>query len=139
MTMRALLVFGGTVATVCVACAGATSSSSGGTTADGGTSGAAGSSCSELADSARQDVDAVLQAHQACTSASDCESVGFSTSCFDSCTRALRKDADASFKAAQEKANGAQCAQFTKQGCKVTIPPCAPPREVACVGGVCTN
>ena len=135
MTIRGLLVAGGVVSAVCVACAGAT----GGAAADGGSSGAAAQSCGELADSARQEVDAVLQAHRACTTASDCEGVGFSASCFDSCARALRKDGAAAFKAAQDKVDKAQCAQFAKQGCKLTIPPCAPPSAVACVSGVCTN
>lgn len=140
MTSRTLVVSSLLVALVSVACAGATSTTSGGTPTDGGSSGATGgTSCTELADSARQEVDAVLQAHRACTQASDCKSVGFSASCFDSCGRALRTDGEAAFKSAQEKVDKAQCAQFTKQGCTRVIPPCAPPSALACVGGVCTN
>jgi hypothetical protein len=96
-------------------------------------------SCSELAVAASQEVDGVLQAHRSCAQASDCVSVGFSAACFDSCSRAIRADGKPAFEAAQEKVSAAQCAQFAKQGCKVTIPPCAPPSAVACVAGACTS
>ena len=127
-----------TVAGVVVAaCGGSTSStSSGAAPSDGG--GITGSSCNELASAAQQDVSAVIEAHRTCTQASDCKSVALSASCFDSCARAIRNDATAELKAAQDKADQTQCAQFTSQGCKVSIPPCEPPTKPDCVAGKCT-
>jgi hypothetical protein len=121
------------------ACGGTTSSTSGGAApADGGGGGTAGSSCNDLASAAQKDVAAVLEAHLSCTQASDCKSIALSASCFDSCTRAIRADGETALKAAQDKANQMQCAQFTSQGCKVTIPPCEPPSAVTCTNGKCT-
>jgi hypothetical protein len=142
MNMRFVAVVGLVGALVSGACGGASTGSSGGAANDGGSSGAgagSGSSCSELADSARQEVDAVLQAHRACVSASDCVGVALSASCFDSCGRAMRKDGEAALQASKAKVDEAQCAQFASKGCKLIIPPCAPPSALACVSGMCTN
>jgi hypothetical protein len=126
------------VTRIVTACVGTTSSTSGtATPADGG--GTTGSSCNDLAGAARSDVAAVLDAHASCTQASDCKSISLSASCFDSCSRAIRVDGEAAFKAAQDKANQTQCVQFTNQGCKVTIPPCTPPTAVTCQNGTCSG
>ena len=122
-------------ASLLIACGATTSSTSGGTADSGG---ASGSSCNDLASAAQQDVSAVVEANRACTQASDCKSVALSATCFDSCTRAIRTDATAALKAAQDKADQMQCGQFKTQGCKVTIPPCEPPTTPACVAGTCT-
>ncbi len=119
----------GAVSALVTACAATTSS--------GGATGS--SSCADLSSAAQKDVAAVVDAHRACTQASDCTSVALSASCFDSCTRSFRKDAAAAFKTAQDKADATQCAQFKTQGCKVIVPPCVPPSSVACVGGECTG
>jgi hypothetical protein len=124
-----------TVAVSLVTACGATSSNSGSPSDAGGTNG---SSCNDLGAAAQKDVSTVVEAHRACTQASDCTSVGLRASCFDSCSRAIRKDAAADLKAAQDKADQTQCAQFTSQGCKVTIPPCEPPTTPACIAGKCT-
>lgn len=120
-------------------CAGATTGTSGATSSDGGSAVGSSTSCSGLANAARQEVDAVIESHRSCTQASDCVSVGLSASCFDSCSRSARADSEAARKAAKDKVDKAQCAQFVAQGCKLIIPPCAPPREVACVNGACVN
>jgi hypothetical protein len=124
---------------VVAACGGSTSSSSAsGAPATGDGGGTSGSTCSDLAASAAKDVGAVIDAHRSCTQASDCTSVELSASCFDSCTRAMRKDAADALKAAQDKANQNQCVQFSSQGCKVNIPPCEPPTAPTCQSGVCS-
>jgi hypothetical protein len=120
-------------AATAVACASTTNSA----TTDGG--GTAGSSCSDLADSARKEVDAVIESHRTCTQASDCKAIALSASCFDACGRAVRTDGESAVDAAKSKVDKAQCAQFTSQGCKLIIPPCVPPSALACTGGVCTN
>ena len=133
-TLRATILVTAAAAIV-TACGGTTSSTSGSPTSDAG--GPAGSSCADLSSAAQKDVAAVLDAHRSCTQASDCTTVELSASCFDSCTRAIRKDGAAALKAAQDKADQTQCAQFTSQGCKETIPPCEPPSPAACVSGMC--
>jgi hypothetical protein len=134
---RATILVTAAVAIV-TACGGSTSSTSGSpATSDAG--GTAGSSCADLGSAAQKDVAAVVEAHRSCTQASDCMNVELSASCFDSCTRALRKDAAADLKAAQDKADQTQCAQFTGQGCKVTVPPCEPPMPPMCVSGMCSS
>lgn len=115
------------VAVVATACGGTSSSSSGGSA----------SSCNDLAASAAQEVDAVIEAHRACTQASDCVGVALSASCFDSCSRSMRADSASALAAAKEKVAKAQCEQFASKGCKVVIPPCAPPDPIACVNGTC--
>ncbi len=131
-----------TIIGVVAACGGTTTSSSSGagapSTSDGGGA-TSGSTCSDLASAAAKDVGAVIDAHRACTQASDCTTVELSASCFDSCTRAMRKDAAADLKAAQDKANQTQCVQFSSQGCKPTIPPCEPPTAPTCQAGLCSN
>ena len=101
------------------------------------TSGTTGSSCADLGSAAQKDVAAVVEAHRSCTQASDCMNVELSASCFDSCTRAIRKDAAADLEAAQDKADQTQCAQFKNQACTVTIPPCEPPMPPTCQNGMC--
>jgi hypothetical protein len=120
-----------------MACGGTTSSTSGTVAPTDGGSASTATSCNDLASAAQKDVAAVIEAHLSCTQASDCKSVALSASCFDSCTRAIRADGETALKAAQDRANQAQCAQFTSQGCKVTIPPCAPPSAVTCTNGKC--
>ncbi|MDB4936858.1 MAG: hypothetical protein JWP87_3830 [Labilithrix sp.] len=121
------------IAALVVACAGATNN----TATDAGGSG--GTSCNDIADSARKEVDAVIEAHRSCTQASDCKAVALSASCFDSCSRAMRADGEAEYTSARAKVDKTQCAQFTSQGCKLIVPPCAPPSPLTCTGGVCTN
>jgi hypothetical protein len=93
----------------------------------------------DLAGAAQKDVGAVIDAHRSCTQASDCTNVELTASCFDSCTRAMRKDAVDTLKAAQDKANQTQCTQVSSQGCKVTIPPCEPPSPPTCQSGLCSG
>lgn len=118
------------------ACGGTTSSTSGTASPTDGGSATTGSSCNDLASAAEMDVAAVVDAHLSCTQTSDCKSIELSASCFDSCTRGIRADGEAALQAAKDKANQTQCAQFTSQGCKVTIPPCRP-SAVSCTNGKC--
>ncbi len=123
------------------ACGGSTSSTSGGAASSDGGDGAVPptASCSDLASAAQKNVSAVVDAHRACTKESDCTTISLSASCFDSCTRSIRKDAAAAFKSAQDQADAMQCAQFKSQGCTVTIPPCEPPLSTSCTDGLCTG
>jgi hypothetical protein len=131
--------FGRAGALVVFVATAACSGTSVGTAADGGSSDAGGNACSALASSASQEVSAVLEAHRACTQASDCMIVSLSASCFDACTRAARVDATEALNAVGAKVNAAQCMDFTKASCRVTIPPCEPPRLPTCVAGSCTE
>jgi len=98
-----------------------------------------GFSCNDLSSAAAKDVLAVIDAHQSCTQASDCISVGLSASCFDQCFRVMSTDGTAALMAAQDKVDQNQCAQFKSQGCKFDVPPCAPPMPLTCVSGKCSG
>src|SRR4051794_14240821 len=96
-----------------------------------------GSTCDELESSASSDVEAAIANGASCTTDTDCTDVGFSAGCFNSCTRAVNKSSVADVDAAKKKVDGAQCKQFAAQGCKKTIPPCAPPDAPKCVANKC--
>ncbi len=94
-------------------------------------------SCDELAASARKDVDSAIQSHTACATDADCVEDALSASCFDSCARGVATRGVADVKAARARVNDAQCKEFLARGCKVLIPPCAPPGPPRCVAGAC--
>jgi hypothetical protein len=108
------------------ACGSATSSSTGADAATGRTS------CDELASAARQEVASAIDAHRTCSSGADCVATSLSASCFDSCGRAVRAGSQADVDAAKARVNAAQCKQFIDQGCKIVVPPCAPPTAPSC-------
>lgn len=97
----------------------------------------AGSACTDLADSARKEVMAAITANASCSVDAECEAIAFSSSCFDSCTRATSKAGVAAVTAAKTRVDGEQCAKFRDQGCRSITPPCAPPAAPRCVAGAC--
>ena len=96
-------------------------------------------SCDALAGSARDEVAAAIASHAACTSDADCVETSLGASCFDSCSRGVAANGLADVAAAKSRVNAAACAEFTARGCKVTVPPCAPPRAPRCVAGACAT
>jgi hypothetical protein len=119
---------------VASACGGTTTSPSSPTEA--GTSSS--TTCEALAASAREEVAGAIETHRACTTSADCVEVSLAAACFDSCSRHVSAGAHVEIDAAKAKVNGAQCAQFTTQGCKLVVPPCAPPTPPSCDGGLCS-
>jgi len=94
--------------------------------------------CDARRDSARADIGAVIDAHLACEKDGDCQSIAFSSNCFDSCTRAINAAGVSAVEAAVAKANAGACANYQSDGCSVSIPPCVPPTLPQCVAGKCS-
>jgi hypothetical protein len=117
-------------------------SACGGTTTSPSSPGEAGATnertCEALASSARDEVASTIEARRACSTSADCVEVSLAAACFDSCSRHVRAGAEAEIGAAKAKVNGAQCMQFTTQGCRLVVPPCAPPTPPSCDNGLCS-
>ena len=96
-------------------------------------------SCEDLATAARKEVSSAIESHAACTQDSDCALDALSAACFDSCSRVVASSGVADVKAARARVNDAQCKEFLARGCKVLVPPCAPPRQPRCNAGACTT
>ncbi len=95
-------------------------------------------SCSELAAAARAEVASAIESHASCKTDADCVETSLSASCFDSCARVVASTGTGEVADAKARVDGAQCKKFAEQGCKVLIPPCAPPRAPRCNAGACT-
>lgn len=93
--------------------------------------------CNDLAASARKEVADAIASGATCSTDADCIETSLGASCFDSCARTVSTSGLAAVNAAKSKVDAAQCKQFLDQGCKVLIPPCAPPRPMKCVSGAC--
>ena len=123
-----------------VACA----SSSGGAEAqspagaDAGDAGASFETCTAKAIPASDKVMAVIAANSTCSTAADCTTVDFSTSCFDSCTRAVATSGRAAVEEAKASASANECQAFADAGCTAEHPPCEAPLAPTCVAGKCT-
>ncbi len=96
-------------------------------------------SCDDLANAARKEVSSAIVSHAACTQDSDCVEEALSASCFDSCARGVASSGLSDVKAARARVNDAQCKEFLARGCKVLVPPCAPPRPPRCHAGACST
>jgi len=93
--------------------------------------------CDELQTSASEMVGKAFDDNRACQVASDCVELAFQASCFDSCSRAVAKTGMAAVQAAIDAVEAQQCAQANNNGCRVEVPPCVPPAQVTCTGGLC--
>ncbi|HEY8077841.1 MAG TPA: hypothetical protein VIF62_27130 [Labilithrix sp.] len=96
-------------------------------------------SCDDLAGAARKEVSSAIESHAACTQDSDCVETALAASCFDSCSRVVASSGAFDVKAARAKVDDAQCKEFAARGCKMIVPPCAPPRPPRCNAGACTT
>jgi hypothetical protein len=95
--------------------------------------------CDALADGAREKLQAVLDAHQACSVDADCVTIEFRAGCFDSCSRYINAAGVSALDAATEDVNAAECAEFTADGCTFPTLPCPPPPTPACKAGRCVE
>jgi hypothetical protein len=93
--------------------------------------------CNAVAAKAGARVLEVLSANEACTTDADCTTVGFASQCFDSCSRGIAQKGAAAFSAIVADVNAHECKDFAAHGCKLTVPPCLPPKPVACRKGIC--
>ena len=95
-------------------------------------------SCVAIQNEARAELMSAIEANNECTQASDCITVAFAASCFDSCSRAIATEGKAAFEAAIGSVNGGRCKAYTDASCpRPEIPPCAPPAEPQCIDGRC--
>jgi hypothetical protein len=93
--------------------------------------------CSAQAKPASDKVRAVIEANLACTADGDCMDIAVSSACFDQCSIAIAKSGQAAVEKALSDVSANECKAFTDAGCKVIIPPCAPPSPPACREGKC--
>lgn len=93
--------------------------------------------CSAQAKPASDKVRAVIDANLACKVDDDCMTLAISSSCFDQCSTTVAKSGQAAVEKALSDVSANECKAFTDAGCKVIIPPCAPPAPPACREGKC--
>ena len=94
-------------------------------------------SCDDLAKSAQADLQTAITKGASCIVDADCISVSFAADCFDSCSRAAAAAGKAAIDTERDNLNQSTCQSFVSQGCKLTVPPCAPPSTPRCAQGVC--
>ena len=96
------------------------------------------STCAADALPASAKVMAAIDANAACVTNADCTTIELSTSCFDSCTRAVATSGRDAVEAAKTSASANECQAFVNAGCKLEAPACAPSSTPACVAGKCS-
>jgi hypothetical protein len=73
-----------------------------------------------------------------CQTDDDCRTVWRITDCSDNCSTLTTRTIEEKIKAAIEEANATVCAGFRDAGCRLIIPPCAPPFPPVCAMGMCS-
>jgi hypothetical protein len=97
-----------------------------------------GASCSAIAARAAQRVQAIAAAQRGCSTDADCVIVGQGASCFDHCTTSIARAGQPAVDAMVADVGAHECREFAAQGCRVEVPPCAPPPAAAtCRAGQC--
>lgn len=94
--------------------------------------------CGQQATPARDKVNAAVEAHRTCSVDADCMTIEVRTTCFDACTTSIAKSGQAAVEQAMSSASQDECQAFAAAGCKMIIPPCAPPSPPVCREGKCT-
>jgi hypothetical protein len=94
--------------------------------------------CSAIAAKAAQRVQTIAAAQRACSTDADCVLVGQGASCFDHCTTSIARAGQPAVDAMVADVDAHECRDFAAQGCRVEVPPCAPPPAAAtCRAGQC--
>ena len=94
--------------------------------------------CSAHAKPASDKVRAVIDANLGCTVDDDCMTIAVSSACFDQCSSTVAKSGRAAVEKALADVSTNECKAFADAGCKVIIPPCAPPSAPVCRAGKCS-
>lgn len=94
--------------------------------------------CAQQATPARDKVNAAVEAHRTCSVDDDCMTIEVRSSCFDACTTSIAKSGQAAVEQAMSSAGQDECQAFAAAGCKVIVPPCAPPSPPVCREGKCS-
>jgi hypothetical protein len=74
-----------------------------------------------------------------CQTNDDCRVVWRTTDCSDNCAALTTRSIEEKIRAAIADANSTFCRGFRAAGCKMIVPPCAPPRPWTCVSGFCST
>lgn len=93
--------------------------------------------CGASTDMARARVTKVAAENVTCSADADCVRVEVRASCFDACSAAVNLAGKGAVDRASTLVEAAECKTWNEAGCKLTIPPCAPPQPVHCVEGSC--
>lgn len=93
--------------------------------------------CKQTEDDAATKIRGVVQANLACTIDSDCVLVAIAANCTDQCSAAMAKTGEVDFKNVVDSVNQSLCVDYTKQGCKLIAPACAPSQPPRCVDKKC--
>jgi hypothetical protein len=73
-----------------------------------------------------------------CQTDDDCRIVWRATQCSDNCSTLTTRTIEEKIKAAIAEANATVCVEFRAAGCKLILPPCAPPSPPVCAMGMCS-
>src|SRR5689334_12402219 len=90
------------------------------------------SDCDAFTEQAVGQVVAVIDANRACVADADCVTIGVSSTCFDICSQAVNTAGVAKVDMAVTEVEAGACKGFKDDGCKLIIPPCAPPESPVC-------
>lgn len=93
--------------------------------------------CNASAAAARERVVKVASENVTCRADADCVAVGVRASCFDACTAVVNEAGRGAVDRASTLVEAAECKAFHHAGCRLVVPPCAPPQPAACVSGTC--
>jgi hypothetical protein len=93
--------------------------------------------CNASTEAAKARVTKVVQENLACSADTDCVRVEVRASCFDACSTSVNLVGKGAVDRASTLVEAAECKKWNEAGCKLTVPPCAPPQPVRCVGGKC--
>ena len=94
--------------------------------------------CAQQAKPASDKVNAAIEANQTCSADADCMTIAVHSTCFDACTTPIAKSGQAAVEQAISSVSQDECQAFAAVGCKVIIPPCAPPMAPVCREGKCS-
>ena len=95
-------------------------------------------SCAAIAARAAGRVQGIAAAQRACIADADCVIVAQGASCFDHCTTSIASAGKPAVDAMVADVDAHECRDFAAQGCRVEVPPCAPPPPAAtCRAGRC--
>ena len=74
-----------------------------------------------------------------CQTDDDCRVVWRITDCSDNCSTLTTRSIEEKIKAAIDEANATACLGFRAAGCRLILPPCAPPQRWVCRGATCST
>ena len=93
--------------------------------------------CMAPVKAAQEHLGKVIEENRSCESDTDCVTIGFGASCFDSCARAVNQVGKGAYDRELTLVEASDCKLFHDDGCKTISPPCSPPNPPKCVQKLC--